>query len=277
MSKWWKKGGVIGRGQSHKDDKTHGPISKWKCHEGNMFVFDSPSGVLKFHGAGRTRGLQVRAGWLYLDCADLYLPAVMCSGFAPMMLASHIPKRLRVGVDWPDMGIPLLDKEFWLALLSDLEQLAANVKNKPLNVVACCQGGHGRTGSALSVIAGLYKLADNPVEFVRKKYCDKAVETTGQVNYVKDITELKFTAEPGKGVYTGLTSGIYDPVGYTPYSGVHITDDTPLHYYRKGVKVFGGGAHDEGTGSTNKKLTDATQWGVCTVCRGDAIDGTCVS
>jgi len=41
-----------------------------------------------------------------------------------------------------------------------------------------CIGGHGRTGMVIGCFLGKYcKEISNPVEYIRKNYCDKAVET----------------------------------------------------------------------------------------------------
>lgn len=52
-------------------------------------------------------------------------------------------------------------------------------------VLAGCYGGHGRTGIGLACLASLYDV-ESPVEFVRNKYCPRAVETEGQGQFVRD-------------------------------------------------------------------------------------------
>lgn len=52
---------------------------------------------------------------------------------------------------------------------------------------AGCIGGHGRTGMFLSALVAYRKAAEDPIAYVRKNYCHKAVESKAQVAYlVKD-------------------------------------------------------------------------------------------
>lgn len=51
-----------------------------------------------------------------------------------------------------------------------------------------CHGGHGRTGTVLGGIAGKLGI-DDPVQHVRKHYCQRAIETPEQEQYVNDFTD----------------------------------------------------------------------------------------
>lgn len=76
---------------------------------------------------------------------------------------------------WTDMGIPPVGLDFWL----DLWELL------PAKTVIACFGGHGRTGTcigSLMIAAGIdYYSA---ITTVRTEHCEKAVETTGQEQYL---------------------------------------------------------------------------------------------
>ena len=63
-----------------------------------------------------------------------------------------------------------------------------------------CIGGHGRTGTFLAALVSQYGEKD-AITYVRKSYCDKAVETTAQVNFLTKnygVTPVK-TARYGSG------------------------------------------------------------------------------
>lgn len=90
-----------------------------------------------------------------------------------------------IDVDWEDFGTPPLEASWWRALV------AAFKKMGPASVAIYCQGGHGRTGTALSILAALDgQVPDkmDPVGFIRSKYCHEAVESYAQVNYIQQIT-----------------------------------------------------------------------------------------
>jgi ClpX C4-type zinc finger len=84
-------------------------------------------------------------------------------------------------IDWPDFGVPA-DREAATAALADLLARARAGRR----VEVGCLGGHGRTGTALALLA---VLADAPpagaVAWVRSAYCAKAVETAEQAAYVE--------------------------------------------------------------------------------------------
>lgn len=104
----------------------------------------------------------------------------------PELMALAEPPPI-LDLDWPDYGIPKYTREWWLCLNAALRKLG------PANVVIFCYGGHGRTGTALSILAGLNAKiirGRDPVQWVRNRYCHKAVETASQIAYVKQITGL---------------------------------------------------------------------------------------
>ncbi len=82
-------------------------------------------------------------------------------------------------VDWPDFGLPVDDGELHTAL-DDLLRRARGGASVEIG----CLGGHGRTGTALACLAVLSRLDVDPVEWVRARYCDRAIETAEQVDYV---------------------------------------------------------------------------------------------
>jgi hypothetical protein len=75
-------------------------------------------------------------------------------------------------------------------------------------------GGHGRTGTTLAILAhlsGACGTAD-PVQWVRETYCQDAVETRSQIDYL--VHEI------------GLTTGQGGTKG-SGYNGSRFDDDVP--------------------------------------------------
>lgn len=85
-------------------------------------------------------------------------------------------------VAWPDFGLPDDSSDFRLAI-DDLHQRAMLGQS----VEVGCLGGHGRTGTALGCIAVLAGLDEDPVHWVRARYCHLAVETDEQADLVRSF------------------------------------------------------------------------------------------
>jgi hypothetical protein len=82
-------------------------------------------------------------------------------------------------LDWPDQGIPAGGLAFWHGLVGILPN--------PGNVLVCCIGGHGRTGTAIASIV----IATQPgitakaaIDYVRARHCKHAVESLAQERYL---------------------------------------------------------------------------------------------
>ena len=97
-----------------------------------------------------------------------------------------------------DYGIPVYDREDFDLLVGIL--MPEMKKGKKVTV--CCTGGHGRTGTVVSILSWLIRAKlkelqpDNPVTWLRKYYCEEGVETQAQEQYVYDILGLDITAKP---------------------------------------------------------------------------------
>jgi len=99
---------------------------------------------------------------------------------------------------WPDREAPKATKR----VVKIFENLA---KFNALEVA--CYGGHGRTGTALAILAALkagWKTLE-AVDKLRAAYCKQAVETTGQYEFVAEVLaairgepapELKWEIKP---------------------------------------------------------------------------------
>jgi protein-tyrosine phosphatase len=88
-------------------------------------------------------------------------------------------KFTEIQLDWPDYGITGLPRQFWIDLLNYLDE------NK-FKMVVFCLGGHGRTGTAIAsmlVVLGYEPLT--AIKWVRENYCDEAIESASQEQYIK--------------------------------------------------------------------------------------------
>lgn len=158
------------------------------------------------HGDGRVTALLGASSWgfkrladaeiaklsLIIDCAGVatFPPAptafVKASSTAKAFLAlnRHVVKPSFtpppvVELAWADGGVPFVGAEFWVELC---DQLPGG------DVLICCVGGHGRTGTALGalLIAGGMSFHD-AMKVVWGGYCKKAVETKGQIGYLQAL------------------------------------------------------------------------------------------
>jgi hypothetical protein len=84
-------------------------------------------------------------------------------------------------LDWPDLGIVHLPREFWTDLVRYLAL-------KRARILVFCVGGHGRTGTAIACIMATcgWESAD-AIAWVRANYCPRAIETRQQEEYVRRI------------------------------------------------------------------------------------------
>jgi len=91
-------------------------------------------------------------------------------------------------LEWPDQGFPGLNAKFW----TDFTDWTVKHYKK---LVVFCVGGHGRTGTAIACIlmaackAGMLKKktfgdAEAVSEWIWDKYCDKAIESKTQDDYL---------------------------------------------------------------------------------------------
>jgi hypothetical protein len=51
-----------------------------------------------------------------------------------------------------------------------------------------CIGGHGRTGLVIACYVGKYRGIKNPVKWVRENYCEEAVESWRQIEFISKFT-----------------------------------------------------------------------------------------
>jgi hypothetical protein len=89
----------------------------------------------------------------------------------------------------PDYTAPSWGREVWEDLAADLMELM----DKGQDVLVACMGGHGRTGMAVAILAGLMRpdiIGDDPLTWIRSVYCFECVETLTQERYIFEILEI---------------------------------------------------------------------------------------
>lgn len=170
-----------------KGKMAYKPAKYVECHHGNILAVTSPNGV-SVYGAGTYRGMDANDHRI-----DLII-SLIGSSSSPTMTGSAqtlMPKtstwvKPTVVFDIRDGSVPNFSKEFWNSFASDIDALG-----KDKGVLIYCMGGHGRTGTFLSILQGIwFPNAGDPVKLIREAYCKKAVETSAQIKYIEQITGI---------------------------------------------------------------------------------------
>lgn len=91
-------------------------------------------------------------------------------------------KFTEICLDWPDRGTVTLPKQWW----TDLHN---HIKQNHLRMLIFCVGGHGRTGTAIAslLVTAFGYSPKEATEWVWSSYCEEAVETNSQIQYVYDL------------------------------------------------------------------------------------------
>jgi protein-tyrosine phosphatase len=91
--------------------------------------------------------------------------------------------REEIIVPWPDFDIPKVKISFWNSLHKFI------ISNGWKKACLHCAGGHGRTGTALSALLIVHNKmsAYDAVCYVRENYCNEAVETFKQFEYLQSL------------------------------------------------------------------------------------------
>ena len=177
------------------------------CHRGNVFLFES--GGVSVYGGGWTRGSEEALVDVVIDLSDN--AGSKWSVPDGWKTRDYLPLLVKLPIN--DFEEPLWDMAVWPALWSDLREHMTRVKH-PIRVVVECTGGHGRTGTVLACLAdaaGVLKPTDDPIAFVRQHYCEQAVESLAQVDYIVWATGKKTEQKPRPtSVPGGCSAGGYD-------------------------------------------------------------------
>jgi hypothetical protein len=155
------------------------------CHKGTHKIFTS--GNLTVHAGGLNRDVKLWPEALWLNCTGSRVggPPFEIYGFTPQIFRTAVQRE--IVIDWPDYSTPEMARNFWNTLQQEFTLMAAP---GPLDVIVFCDGGHGRTGTALAVLLALYGITNTPIAFVRDTYCEFAIETIKQEYYVNRVTGL---------------------------------------------------------------------------------------
>lgn len=95
-----------------------------------------------------------------------------------------LPPVDEVWLDWADFNVPNINDNFW-------PELVQNAKDNGVKrIIACCTGGHGRTGTALAaLLVSMGWSVKKAVTFLRQSYCHEAVENMKQVEYLTGLSK----------------------------------------------------------------------------------------
>jgi hypothetical protein len=187
--------GFTGKDLNSKDAKALSGVkggkghSAYHCHTGPVKIGAYRDMELWAGARAEKWGAKDGAWALVIDLTGLsHGPFVSVSPEADRLMGGKFRPRERepfISIDWPDGGVP------WQLGQSDWESLVAALGEINGKVFVHCLGGHGRTGTAISILAtkmGMVPEGDDPVQWLRKRYCEDAVETNGQIKYIERIT-----------------------------------------------------------------------------------------
>lgn len=111
------------------------------------------------------------------------------------LAALTAPSYSVVRIPWDDGAAPwALRRNFWF-------ELAKWLTDQKRDVIVCCMGGHGRTGTAIIMLTAmlnqqLFKGFIDPISWLRKVYCDEVVETYEQIQYLELQLNMKMESKP---------------------------------------------------------------------------------
>jgi hypothetical protein len=173
-----------------------------------------------FIGAGYDiRGLDKYS--LAVDCGDVldvYGGHKFPAGYEHLL--ECLPKAPPIiKLAWRDYGTPSLLYSFWEKLYESLPDG---------NILFCCHGGHGRSGSALAaiLIIAWNISAAKAIQTVRKHHCHKAVETNAQREYLVGLSKwwAKQCGKPIDDSVVMVEEAEIEPIDTSPMSEFSMVD-----------------------------------------------------
>ena len=166
--------------------------SSWNCsHNGSVLV--AKRGDIELYGGGTSKGVTCTGMDIVLDLTGNYSPTAWPLPESWKSRALILPPRV-IKMSVQDMKAPWdIDMHFWKVFWGDLVNEAVikkGVSHRRLRVLTLCMGGHGRTGTITAALlkASGFKVPDGDyVGFIRNRYCNKAVESADQIEYLRTL------------------------------------------------------------------------------------------
>ncbi len=152
----------------------------------------------------------------------------------------------QIGVDWPDFGVPEIGKSWWVRLNAALSKIDGDV-------IFHCVGGHGRSGTALSILAALNGWCGPdkcPVTWLRQVYCKNVVESVEQLEYIEAMIGRLIPAEPSK-FWSNATQATSVPFEKAPTCPPMKQPTMSLRKYAKFLRSKAGKAMAKGPAKDN--------------------------
>lgn len=196
--------------------------------------------------SGTHRGKPVKVGeWQVLAGAGRNLKAEdlrdvdIVLALAPGELSGFAHAAVEKGWMGLAVALPMRDFGCWDdAVLKARAEQALEWIRRGYRVLVCCMGGHGRTGTFIAAMIALAEPGTDPIEAVRARHCNCAVEAKVQAEAIfacrgETLPERWKTAFSGSSWYSGGASssrGQYDLFGESSHA-----DDQPL-WWREAEK-----------------------------------------
>jgi hypothetical protein len=162
--------------------------------------------------------------------------------FGLYLASSWKPACLAYSLDWPDYGVPV-----WNEIAYQSIQDAYGLAEDGSFVEVGCIGGHGRTGTVIACMAVLAGVpACEAVEWVRKNYCEHAVESDKQEWWVEWFGARLYGLEPPpmpQPAKPAITATVVAPPPTStpaPAHGIEVSvvDDPPVRLTKKERKLL---------------------------------------
>jgi len=164
--------------------------------KGNIFINQFNS--CKIYGGGFITGCTPPLHGVVLDLADCFLAKNIIADTSlslpeKLLSSARLPYDV-INVAWKDGADLPVGDSFWI----DLSMYFLSLDK---DVLICCYGGYGRTGTALCILYHYMKQFaytiehdydySNVVELIRDIYSENAVETIKQLRYIERICSIE--------------------------------------------------------------------------------------
>lgn len=192
--------------------------SKAACHTGQRVVFTTHDGIeVSAGGKNRSGGwhqanplpqLAIGPDETMASPSVLKSKTVVPIGWSCEQHLTNADPPIFVYLDFPDFGVPALNKYFWYALVDDIREHGIK------SVSTQCAGGHGRTGVQLAILRYLMATDDERatytdagvlIDWVREIHCSHAVETKGQQEYIAMVCDIPIGENKIHNYYSGYS------------------------------------------------------------------------